>query len=81
MGNTKKFRKIRDKLLSAQQNKCYYCERDLQRPEEGVNIRAFIPNLATLDHVVPRAMGGKHAMNLVVACQVCNLRKGNKETL
>jgi 5-methylcytosine-specific restriction endonuclease McrA len=33
----------------------------------------------TLDHVTPRAKGGKHAWeNLVTACRSCNHRKGQK---
>lgn len=32
----------------------------------------------TIDHVVPRSMGGRDAWdNLVTACQRCNARKGN----
>lgn len=32
----------------------------------------------TLDHVIPKSMGGKEAWeNLVTACQVCNSKKGN----
>ncbi|HET9200400.1 MAG TPA: HNH endonuclease [Dehalococcoidia bacterium] len=33
----------------------------------------------TLDHVVPRQQGGKHAWeNLVAACKACNHRKGSR---
>lgn len=33
-----------------------------------------------VDHVVPRAKGGKtHPANLVTACPTCNLRKSDKE--
>lgn len=33
----------------------------------------------TLDHVVPRSRGGKTVWeNVVVACRVCNQRKGNR---
>ncbi len=33
----------------------------------------------TLDHVVPRAMGGRDSWdNLVTACQSCNSRKGSR---
>jgi 5-methylcytosine-specific restriction endonuclease McrA len=33
----------------------------------------------TIDHIVPRSLGGKTAWeNVVVACQACNVRKGNR---
>jgi len=33
----------------------------------------------TIDHVIPRHMGGKHTWNnLVTACQLCNHRKGGR---
>lgn len=33
----------------------------------------------TLDHVIPRRLGGKHSWdNLVTACKVCNHRKGGR---
>lgn len=33
----------------------------------------------TIDHVIPRHMGGKHTWNnLVTACQVCNHQKGGR---
>ncbi|MBE9130231.1 MULTISPECIES: HNH endonuclease [unclassified Coleofasciculus] len=33
----------------------------------------------TLEHVIPRSKGGKHSWdNVVIACQRCNSRKGNR---
>lgn len=33
----------------------------------------------TLDHVIPRRLGGKHSWdNLVAACRICNHRKGGR---
>lgn len=33
----------------------------------------------TIDHIFPRSLGGKTTWdNVVVACQVCNVRKGNR---
>jgi 5-methylcytosine-specific restriction endonuclease McrA len=33
----------------------------------------------TLDHVIPRSKGGKHAWdNVVIACEPCNSRKGDR---
>ena len=57
--------------------KCEYCGADnLHKVTEGVarNMRA------TLDHVIPRSRGGAEydVDNLVVACEPCNAKKGNK---
>ena len=39
------------------------------------------PHKPTLDHVVPRHMGGDHTWeNLVTACPSCNHRKGGRTT-
>jgi 5-methylcytosine-specific restriction endonuclease McrA len=36
----------------------------------------------TLDHVIPRAKGGAHTWeNVVIACETCNHRKGNRTPL
>jgi 5-methylcytosine-specific restriction endonuclease McrA len=44
-------------------NRCVYCN-----SSDGL----------TIDHVVPRSMGGRESWeNLVTACQKCNARKGN----
>lgn len=33
----------------------------------------------TIDHILPRSLGGKTSWdNVVVACQACNVRKGNR---
>ena len=49
--------------------RCYWC-------------RAIFldPNLATLDHLIPRSRGGGgHIGNLVLACADCNGRRGAPE--
>ena len=44
---------------------CMYCGRKTQDP--------------TIDHVIPRHLGGTHTWNnLVTACVTCNQRKGGK---
>ena len=56
---------------------CEYCGRTgLQKVTEGVPPK----NQATLDHVKPLAKGGPRwaESNLVVACQPCNQKKGDK---
>jgi 5-methylcytosine-specific restriction endonuclease McrA len=36
----------------------------------------------TLDHVIPRSKGGKHSWdNVVIACEPCNSRKGDRTPL
>ncbi len=38
-----------------------------------------VTNILTIDHVVPRSLGGKHEWNNVVAaCPSCNHRKGGR---
>jgi 5-methylcytosine-specific restriction endonuclease McrA len=53
---------------------CVYCGVATRRLQKGLS-RA--PDLATLDHVVPRSMGGPlNRDNLVLACQACNNQRG-----
>jgi len=38
-----------------------------------------LKDILTLDHLVPRARGGTHAMsNATILCRGCNLRKADK---
>ena len=54
--------------------RCVYCGIAVVRRGPGLH-RA--PNLATLDHVVPRSQGGPtRAENLVLACAACNNARG-----
>lgn len=56
---------------------CEYCGRDaLKKVTEGVHPKFQ----ATLDHVQPLAKGGAKwsEENLVVSCQPCNQKKGDK---
>ena len=47
--------------------RCYYCKTTLTL------------YTSTLDHVVPRAMGGSNGLaNLRLACDCCNKRKADK---
>ena len=55
---------------------CVYCgQKNLHKITEGVEPRYQ----ATLDHVVPRAMGCDEydVSNLVVACRTCNEKKAD----
>lgn len=58
----------RERLLSEQNNKCYYCKKPLTR------------STATLDHVIPISKVKQHSIrNCVVACFTCNNNKDNKK--
>jgi len=60
-------KRLRYKLLRCQGSRCCYCKKRL-------DFRG-----ATLDHVVPRCLGGSNRPhNLCVACLACNQKKGNK---
>lgn len=49
------------------QQRCFYCQKPLRLAQ------------ATLDHYLPRALGGTYdAFNLVLSCKRCNLSKGAK---
>jgi len=52
--------------------KCQYC---------GID-HTHEPNLLTMDHVVPRANGGKSTWtNIVAACMPCNLKKAHYDKM
>lgn len=54
----------RREILRRDQHQCQYCSSRKQ---------------LTLDHVIPRSKGGKHSWdNVVIACQACNSRKGDR---
>lgn len=60
-------RKVKVRLLMCERPwvECHYC---------GCRIDAAT---ATLDHIVPRALGGTHSVgNLLLACKPCNAKKG-----
>ena len=53
-----------DALLAREQNRCFYCLRDVSR------------DTCTLDHVSPRVDGIDNSYrNIVIACCDCNARK------
>jgi 5-methylcytosine-specific restriction endonuclease McrA len=54
-------------ILARDRHECQYCG----RPGRGTQM--------TVDHVVPRSLGGRATWdNLVAACAPCNRRKGNR---
>jgi 5-methylcytosine-specific restriction endonuclease McrA len=57
----KDWRALRQLVFAAKGRKCYYCGR----------------HATTIDHLIPRAMGGPHTIdNLVPACARCNYSRG-----
>ncbi|HEV2566402.1 MAG TPA: HNH endonuclease [Microvirga sp.] len=57
--------------------RCVYCGIPARRPGRGVK-RA--PDLATLDHVLPRSLGGPlDRDNIVLACSACNNERGTMD--
>ena len=67
--NAERRAKLREAVLSrfgiADEIPCHYCRNMVKRAE------------VTLDHVYPRALGGRdEARNLVPACRPCNQEKG-----
>jgi len=57
----------RNELIKRDERKCQFCSRHLRYEE------------ITIDHLVPRALGGKtNFLNCVVSCKICNTFKGSK---
>ncbi len=66
--------KLFETIFSRDGGRCAYCGVDTHRLAKGLSRS---PNLATLDHVLPRSQGGPlNAANLVLACQSCNNQRG-----
>lgn len=63
---------------------CFWCGREViynvspRVPHVRVSkkLRAQEQCTATREHLIPRAHGGKHENNIVVACKRCNNRRG-----
>ena len=66
-GRRRGVRFSRENVYTRDKGRCQYCRKRLTRPE------------STYDHVKPRAQGGKTRWeNIVIACVVCNQRKGGR---
>lgn len=55
----------RERIFTESKGKCHYCGQPLAM------------DTFHMDHVHPKALGGKDKDNLVGACSDCNLAKGN----
>jgi 5-methylcytosine-specific restriction endonuclease McrA len=68
-----KAKQKREYLRLRQQNKCYWCGREMLDPELQHG------HSATIEHIVPRSAGGRSSFdNLVAACRQCNNRRGSR---
>lgn len=62
------YRLKREELLKQQNNKCYYCTKQLNK------------NDATMDHIIPLKETRYHTdSNVVVSCNDCNSEKGHRK--
>jgi 5-methylcytosine-specific restriction endonuclease McrA len=67
--------RLRERLHAQQGGRCHYCGIPMtQRTIGGAKAR---PTDATIEHLVPRALGGGNQLpNLVAACSRCNALGG-----
>ncbi len=84
MGDTKRMRKRRAKLWTAQNGRCYWCEEPMIRG--GRNGGRLPKAYATIDHLRSRyhksrwdEAGAKMSPRTVLACSRCNNNRGKKE--
>jgi 5-methylcytosine-specific restriction endonuclease McrA len=69
--------KLFEDIYARDGGRCVYCGIAARRPSPGVKRG---PDLATLDHVHPRSLGGPLTPgNLVLACSACNNERGTME--
>lgn len=61
------------KLMTRASHKCEYCGRPVYIKHQA----SRDPDKATIDHKIPRALGGTNGLhNLALACLQCNSAKG-----
>ncbi|MPR06110.1 HNH endonuclease [Microvirga tunisiensis] len=64
-------------VFARDEGRCVYCGIPARRPGRGVKCA---PDLATLDHVVPKSFGGPlNRDNIVLACSACNNERGTMD--
>lgn len=66
---------FRQPLYLAQHGLCYLCGGPLASRRV---VRKGQPNGATLEHVIPRAAGGRNNGNRLLACASCNVAKADR---
>lgn len=66
------------RLFEQHDGRCVYCD----EPVVTNQISGFLPNRATIDHVIPLSRRGSRKLcNLTLACSCCNGLKGNMTPL
>lgn len=84
----KKYLKFREEFLNESKIDgkliCVYCQRDdlVEGHHEfkNKNLNNNIPNLATIDHIIPISKGGSKydKSNCCISCKKCNQKKADK---
>lgn len=70
----RRYREHRARLL-ATATRCYWCKEPISDA-----LPANHPRKATADHLIPLSKGGPATFeNLVAACRLCNVRRGNRD--
>lgn len=73
-------RKLMEDVWKRDGVKCRYCGKQLRIPPRGP--RPHNPLEATVDHVVPKAKGGRwYFPNLLTACVDCNRAKADQDAI
>ena len=67
----------RPDLWDKQAGLCFWCHEPMHYPGTALPIERWSAGKqATLDHVIPKSLGGGRGSNLVYACYQCNHRRG-----
>jgi 5-methylcytosine-specific restriction endonuclease McrA len=65
--------RLRSELYARQGGHCHYCDRAMTLRTFTVQDAPLEPTDATVEHLVPRVLGGRDEPgNLVAACHECN---------
>lgn len=74
-------KRTRARLYEEQHGRCYYCQRKMLLVVCGRADGRTHPLQVTLDHIIPRGMGGTRAptLNAVAACSQCNSERGDRD--
>ena len=66
-------------LYGVQNGRCYYCGKKMRLIPGDLVRRRSPPDRATLEHIIPRAIGGDYIpRNLAATCWECNQKKGDQ---
>lgn len=66
-------------LWAHQRGLCFHCGHPMTDPLTQRERHRKRPDAATIDHVLPRALGGREAWyNEVAACRACNAAKADR---